>query len=557
MKKWHVGVVAACIAGGMIAPVVRGQTVVRRIAPIQTTGGLLAGEVLPSGVKAWLGIPYAKPPVDDLRWQPPQPMHWLGVWDADRKMPECIQVLRPHDINNYFGEEATSENCLYMNIWAPANSHAGSRLPVIVFIYGGGFTIGSSGMALYDGQQVAKHGAVFVNFNYRLGILGFMAHPDLTREQGGHSGNYGFLDQNAALKWIHRNIARFGGDPSKVALMGQSAGAGSVTAQIFSPLSRGLFSEAVMSSGCTWASSGLMGPEPTLAQAEEVGLQIQKLLGASNIEGMRQVPADRILALQQEFQVGANKSGVRTGPIIDGYFTPKSQLEILKAHENSDVPIIASSNGDDLDSNMSPLTKATTVRQYEEIARRMYGDKAAEFLALYPVSSDSQVSAVAHRTAEDAGMQRAARHCGQLQAEYNKSPAYIDLFTLKNPYVPGVKIADQDTTTIGAYHVADLAYWFGTLEAYNIFRLTRDWRPWDHVLSNDMMQALIAFAETGSPATPAVKWPAWSAADERRVVFGDRIAVQKLDTKGMDWLAAHPAARIPVPRLRPGARPYY
>jgi len=557
MKKWHVATVAACAVTALIAPSVRSQAVLQRIAPIQTTGGLLAGEVLPSGVSAWLGIPYAEPPVDDLRWQPPRPMHWRGVWDADRKMPECIQTLRPHDINNYFGEEATSEDCLYMNIWAPAGAHAGARLPVIAFIYGGGFSIGSSGMALYDGEQVAKHGAVFVNFNYRVGILGFMAHPQLTREQGGHSGDYGFLDQNAALKWIHDNIAKFGGDPSKVVLMGQSAGAGSVTAQIFSPLSRGLFSEAVMSSGCSWASSGFMGPEPTLAQAEQTGLQIQKLLHAGSIAGMRELPADRIMALQAEFQVGANRSGVRTGPIIDGYFTPGSQLEMLQAHENNDVPIIASSNEDDIDSNMNPLTRATTVAQYRDIARRMYGDNAAQFLALYPVSSDSEVSAMAHRAAEDAGMQGSARHCGQMQAEYDKSPAYIDLFTLKNPYVPGVKIADQDTATIGAYHIADIAYWFGTLDAYNMFRPTRAWRPWDRELSQDMMSALIAFARTGSPATSAVRWPAWSAQHEQRVVFGNRITVQNLDTRGMDWLAAHPAARLPVPPPRPGTKPYY
>jgi para-nitrobenzyl esterase len=557
MRKWYLGVVAACVTAGVIAPVVRGQTVVKGVAPIQTTEGLLAGKVLPSGVKAWLGVPFAKPPVDKLRWQPPQPVHWQGVWNADRKMPECIQVLRPHDINNYFGEEATSENCLYMNIWAPPDSHAGANLPVIVFIYGGGFSLGSSGMALYDGEQVAKHGAVFVNFNYRVGILGFMAHPELTKEQGGHSGDYGFLDQNAALKWIQRNIAKFGGDPSKVLLMGQSAGAASVTAQVFSPLSRGLFSEAVMSSGCSWASSGFMGPEPTLAQAEKTGLQIQKLLQASSIGEMRQAPADRILALQQEFQVEADRRGVRTGPIIDGYFTPMSQIDILKAHENSDVPIIASSNGDDLDSNRSALTRATTVAQYKAVARKMYGRNAAAFLALYPVSSDSDVSAMAHRAAEDAGLQGSARHCAQLQAEYDKSPAYIDLFTLKNPYIPGVYIADQDPATIGAYHVADLAYWFGTLDTYNMFRPTRAWRPWDRELSRDMMGALIAFAKTGSPATAAVKWPAWSAADERRVVFGDRIAVEKLDTRGMDWLAAHPAAMVPVPPPPAKAKPYY
>jgi len=205
---------------------------------------------------------------------------------------------------------------------------------------------------------------------------------------------------------------------------------------------------------------------------------------------------------------------------------------------------------------MSPLTRARTVAQYNEIARRMYGKNAAEFLALYPVSSDSEVVATAHRAAEDAGMQGAARHCAQLQSGYDKSPAYIDLFTLKNPYIPGVRIADQDTATIGAYHVADLAYWFGTLDAYNMMRRTRDWRPWDRELSQDMVDALIAFAKTGSPATTAVKWPAWSASDERRVVFGDRIRVESLDTKGMDWLAAHPAARIPLPPT-PRAKPYY
>jgi len=558
MKKWSLGIVALCVAAGIVVPVVRGQTVFKEISPIQTTGGLLAGKVLPSGVKAWLGIPYARPPIDKLRWQPPQRMHWRGVWDADRRMPECIQVLRPHDINNYFGEEATSENCLYLNIWAPAGARAGSSLPVIVFIYGGGFTIGSSGMSLYDGQEVAKQGAVFVNFNYRLGILGFMAHPELTKQQGGHSGDYGLLDQNAALRWIHENIAKFGGDPSKVLLMGQSAGAGSVTAQVFSPLSKGLFSEAVMSSGCTWAAaSGPMGPEPTLAQAEQVGIEIQKLLHASNIEQMRQIPADRILAVQAEFQVGASRSGVRAGPIIDGYFTPKSQMAILQAHENSDVPIIASSNGDDIDSSVSPLTKATTVAQYKEVARKMYGESAAEFLSLYPVSTDAEVSVMAHRAAEDAGMQGAARHCAQLQSEYDKSPAYIDLFTLKNPYIPGVKIADQNTATIGAYHIADIAYWFGTLDAYNSLRPTRAWRPWDRELSKDMMHALIRFAKTGSPATSAVRWPAWSHTDERRVVFGDKIKVEELNTKGMDWLAAHPAARVPVVPPPPGARPYY
>lgn len=540
------------VAAIAVCSLLMAQTVEKRLAPIQTESGLVAGKVLPSGVKAWLGVPFAKPPVDDLRWKPPQPISWRGVWDADRIMPECMQVLRPHNINNYFGEEPTSENCLYMNIWAPGNAPSDEKLPVIVFIYGGGGTIGSSGMALYSGEQVAKHGAIFVNFNYRVGILGFMAHPELTAEQSGHSGDYGYLDQNAALRWIHANIEKFGGDPSRVLIMGQSAGARSVTEQIFSPLSKGLFSAAVISSGCSWG-----GSDAPLARAEQTGLKIQELLHASNIEDMRQVPADRLIALQAEHQVGVNNEGVRTSGVVDGYFMPKGQIEILKAHENSDVPIIASSNGDDLDSSRFPLTDATTVEQYQAIAEKMYGANAAEFLKLYPVANDSQVGPMAHRAAEDAGMQAASRGCAELQAQYDKSAAYIDLFTLKNPYTPGVKIADQDTATIGAYHIADIAYWFGTLDTYNMFRSTRTWRPWDRELSDDMMAALIAMARTGSPATAAVPWSAWSAHNQQRVVFDAGIKVEKLDTQGMDWLAAHPAAPVPRAPQPTKAKPMY
>ena len=541
MKIQSVVQKALCIAAFSAASLAA-QTVETPIPPIQTEGGLLAGKVMPSGVKAWFGVPFAKPPVNDLRWQPPQPFSWKGVWNADRKMPECMQVLRPHNINHYFGEEASSENCLYLNIWAPANSKAGDKLPVIVFIYGGGMTIGSSGMAVYDGEPMARHGAVFVNLNYRVGLLGFMAHPELTKEQGGHSGDYGFLDQNAALRWVHNNIEKFGGDPAEVLIMGQSAGARSVTEQVFSPLSKGLFRAAVMSSGCNWGNSD----EP-LAKAEETGLQLQKLLHASNLDDMRQAPADKIIALQAEMQVGVSVQGVRAGPVIDGYFMPKTQLEILQAHEINDVPIIASSNGDDLDSAQYPLTRATTVAEYKDIAQKMYGDKVDEFLALYPVASDADVSVMKHRAAEDNGLQESSRHCAQLQSEYDKSPAYIDLFAHKHPYTPGVKIADQDIATVGAYHTSDIPYFFGTLDAFNMFRSTREWQPWDHQLSEDMMATLIAMAKTGSPATAAVKWPAWSASDEQRVQFSDKIAVEQLYIKGMDWLAAHKAAPVNLP----------
>lgn len=519
---------AAVLAAPLVA-----QTVETPVAPIQTEGGLIAGKVLPSGVKAWLGVPFAQPPTQGLRWKPPQPMTWRGVWNADRKMPECIQVLRPHNINHYFGEEPSSENCLYLNIWAPAKSTGTSKLPVIVFLYGGGSTIGSSGMANYDGETMARRGAVFVNLNYRVGILGFMAHPELTKEQGGHSGNYAYLDQNAALKWIHANIAGFGGDPSKVILSGQSAGAGGVTQQIFSPLSKGLFRGALLSSGCNWGGGGT-----PLARGEAVGLEIQKRLGVAHLEEMRDVPADKILALQAESQVGASVQGVRVGGVIDGYFMPKGQMDILEAHENSDVPIIASFNQDEAS---NALMTAKSVAAYQEIATKTYGAKTAEFLKLYPVATDAQIRQVGGAVARESGLEGNARHCAMLQTKYNKSAAYIDTYSRRHPYTPGVKIADQDTAAIGAYHTADIPYWFGTQDHYNMFRSTRVWTPWDRELSAKMSATLIAFANTGNPSTPDVKWPAWTPANEQKVVFGDTIGVVTMNVPGLNFLTANQA----------------
>ena len=510
---------------------------------VQIDSGALAGRILDSGVRAWLGVPFAQPPVRDLRWKEAQPINWKGVYNADRKMAQCPQVLRPHNINHYFGEEPTSEDCLYMNIWAPPGSNADSKLPVIVFIYGGGGTIGSSGIANYDGEQVARRGAIFVNFNYRLGILGFMAHPELTKEQGGHSGNYGYLDQHAALKWIQRNIARFGGDPGQVVISGQSAGAGSVAQQIFSPMSKGLFRGAVMLSSCSYTGSNM-----PLADGEAIGREVQKALTVTSLDDMRQVPADRILALQAERQVGVSVEGIRTGGVIDGYFMPGTKAEILESGRANDVPIIASYTHDEAN---IVLKQAKTAAEYAEAATKVFGPAAPEFLTLYPVSSDADVARVAQEAANDASGLLSSCTCATLQAKHHKSPSYITVYSRRHPYVPGVRIADQDTATVGAYHTSEVPYYFGTQDAYNMFRPTRNYTPWDRELSEKMTAALVAFARTGSPSTPDVVWPAWSATDERYVDFGDRITLERVNRARLDFMAAHrPAPQRPATRPR-------
>jgi para-nitrobenzyl esterase len=201
--------------------------------------------------------------------------------------PECIQVLRRKNLNHYFGEEATSEDCLYMNIWAPAAAKAGAKLPVIVYIHGGGYTLGSSGMALYGGENIAKKNAVFVNFNFRVGAMGHLAHPELTAESARRaSGNYGFMDQVAALRWIRANIGKFGGDPGSVTLTGQSSGAGSIAVLAASPLAKGLFHRAVAMSGAAFDNAF-----PSLADSEKVGLEVQKAISAKSLADMRNYPA--------------------------------------------------------------------------------------------------------------------------------------------------------------------------------------------------------------------------------------------------------------------------
>ncbi|PWU09922.1 MAG: carboxylesterase [Terriglobia bacterium] len=532
MKKIALLVAAVSAAGAQIVETpVPGD-------PVALDSGRVAGKILANGVKAYLGIPFAAPPVRELRWREPQPVKaWKGVYNADRKAPECIQVLRPHNINHYFGEEPTSEDCLYLNVWAPGSARAGSNLPVIVFIYGGGSTIGSSGMALYDGANVAARGAVFVNFNYRVGAMGFMAHPELTERSPHHqSGNYAYLDQVAALEWIRRNIARFGGDPAKVIISGQSAGASSVSLLQASPLAKGLFRGVVAMSGGAWGNNG---QAPKLQDAEKTGVKIQEALKAKSVEEMRQVPADRILALQEEFQVGATGGAIRIGGAnVDGYFLPETPAQLFAGHKQNDVAVIA---GFTHDESSNSLRSAKNLEEYRAAAQKLYGKDAELFLKLYAASTDAEAREMGHTAAREGMVERGARNWAMVHTKYGAAPVYLFQYSRVHPYIPGVVIADQDTATIGAYHTSDVPYWFGTQEALNLIRPTRKWTEYDHELSQKMTAALIAFANTGDPGTPAVKWPRWTAQNEQLLEFGDKIQVLPMNTPRLDFMAAHGA----------------
>ena len=494
------------VAGCLAVSCASAQIVERAIPddPVVVDGGDVSGKILDSGVRAYFGVPFAAPPVGELRWREPQPVaSWKGVYHADRKGPECIQVLRRHDINHYFGEEATSEDCLYLNIWASETAKPGAKLPVIVYIYGGGFTLGSSGMAMYGGENLARKGIVFVNFNYRVGALGFLAHPELTAESPHHaSGDYGFLDQVAALQWIKRNIAKFGGDPDNVTISGQSAGSASVSALEASPLAKDLFQHGFAMSLSFFDDRLAL---PKLADAEKTGLEVQKALGAASIADMRAIPADKILALQKDCQLGCAGT-VAVSPAVDGYFLPNSVPAIFAAGKQNDVPTVA---GFTRDESSNALRTAPNLDAYEAAAHKLYGDRAGKFLDLYPAHDDAEAKLMGNTAAREALVETGTRKWALAERATGKAPFYMYMFSRVHPFVDDPKLFDHPQT-IGAYHTSDVPYWFQTQDALNLFHMTRNWTPYDRDLADKMSDCLVAFARTGNPSADGVAWPAWT-----------------------------------------------
>src|ERR1700730_6578490 len=348
---------------------------------VKTANGIVEGTTdISTGVRTFKGVPLASPPVGALRWQPPQPVKdWEGSRKADQFGPRCMQ--RPIFSDMVFRSNGMSEDCLYLNVWTPAKS-AKDKLPLLVYFYGGGFVAGDGSEPRYEGASMARKGIVALTVNYRLSVFGFFAHPALTRESTHHaSGNYGLLDQNAALRWVQQNIAAFGGDPKRVTIAGESAGSISVSAQMASPLSKDLIAGAIGESGSIIGALSAV----SLAEGEQNGIKFATNVGATSLPALRAMPA-------QELLDATAKPGMPfPAPTVDGYLFPKPPIEIYAAGEQAHVPLLVGSNSEEIGYSGVLGREKPTIENYRKALQRLYGDKAGEVFNLYPASTENEV----------------------------------------------------------------------------------------------------------------------------------------------------------------------
>ncbi len=468
------------------------------IDPVRTDSGLVSGAAGSSSdeVRVYKGIPFAAPPVGDLRWRAPQPpAHWEGVRKAEEFSPVCMQQQRGPGAAS---GPAPSEDCLYLNVWTAAKS-ASDRLPVIVWTYGGGFTGGAGSLAMYNGEALAKKGAVVVTYNYRLGIFGFLAHPELTKESGHNaSGNYAMMDMATVLKWVQKNIANFGGDPKRVTIDGESAGAMLVSAMVGSPQGKGLFQRAIAQSGA-WMGINI-AHMTTLAAAEENGQKLVQGLGAATIAEMRQKSADDLLKNARGF----------FGIIVDGWYVPEDLSLTYAHHKENDVDILVGSNRDE--GTFFARPGSVKADQFSGNAKKRFGDESDAYLKLYPAGSDAQAE-ISQLAASRDEMGWHMREWAQLQSARGKGKVYLYFFTHVPPTAPG-------QPSRGATHTADLAYMFQN-QPPNV-----TWTDTDRQLAETMSSYWVNFAATGNPNGKGLpEWPAFQAkAGDKTIVLGDTVA---------------------------------
>jgi para-nitrobenzyl esterase len=465
-------------------------------APVKVEGGLVEG-VVQDNLTVYKGIPFAAPPVGDLRWRGPQPgQKWQGVRKADQYAAGCMQSMGGPP------PSGLSEDCLYLNVWTPAKSPK-DRVPVLVWIYGGGFNGGATSIPVHDGAKLAKRGVVLVSIGYRVGVFGFYAHPELSAESTQHvSGNYGLLDMMAGLQWIQRNIAAFGGDPKRVTIFGESAGGIAVSMLSASPLAKGLFHGAISQSGGSFGPAS-HAPTPgenmrVLADAEASGAEFAKAAGAASLKELRALPAERLL------DTGRRQRGM-AWPIVDGWVIPGDQYKLYEAGRFNDTPILVGYNSDE---GLS-FTRVRAAAEYVAGVRERYGPFADRLLAAYPTAGDS-VPKTARDLARDSAFGWHTWVWARLQSSRGKGKAFLYYFDQHPEHA-----ADSPEADHGAPHGVDVPYVFENLET-----MGRPATDGDRHISDAMAAYWTNFAKRGDPngdSLPA--WPAFSDGSPAAMYF--------------------------------------
>jgi para-nitrobenzyl esterase len=478
---------------------------------VAVDGGRVSGRSQ-DGLHVFLGVPYAAPPVKDLRWRPPAAVvPWEGVRSCTAYGPSCPQPA-PWE-SGPLSVGATSEDCLYLNVWTPARN-AAERLPVMVWFHGGGFTSGSASESIFDGAGLAHRGVVVVSVNYRLGPFGFLAHPALSRESAdGVSGNYGLLDQIAALEWVRRNIAAFGGDRERVTAFGESAGGMSVCYLMTSPAARGLFRRAIVESAPFDGGASGFGAVRMLPAAEKLGREFARSLGidgAADVAArLRAVPEGRLVA--KAAVVGMDETrGSTFAPIVDGKVLPEVPAAVFARAGQAPVPMIVGANADE--ANMF-ITRGTSVAAIDRLMRLAYGPAVDDARALFPARRYGGEMPALSRMATVLGFWAPARFAAEAALRAG-APSYLYLFTR----VPDLPL----TGRLGAIHGMELPYVFGN----EVLTLDLD-SGVDGRVSDAMMACWTRFAATGDPNGEGVpRWTAYDPVKRRYLEFGDEIAAR-------------------------------
>ena len=488
-----------------------GPAALAQISTSKVTGGQLAGTLV-DGVASFKGIPFAAPPIGELRWKAPQPVPaWQGVRKAEAYGPSCMQSAQMIALMG--AGPSVSEDCLYLNVWTAAKS-ATERRPVMVWIYGGGFAAGMTGVAAYDGQQFAKRGVVLVSVAYRVGPFGFLADPALTREGGGTSGNYGLEDMIAGLRWVKRNIAKFGGDASRVTIFGESAGGLAVSMLAASPAATGLFQRAISESGSSFgppsrgnAAGALV---PPLKSAEAFGHSFLTKLGAADLAGARALSADKV-------QSGLPADALAGGfwPNFDGRILPGDHYLRYAAGKFNDTPVLIGTNSDEGALFARP---GMTIAAFEKQVRAGYGDHADDILKAYPHATDMDAARAAKQLFRDTTFAWGTWAWARLQSEHGKNPEFIYYFDHRTEQSPD-----------GANHASEIPFVFNTLSATGLGGVHLKIGPKEVKLAEQMQRYWVNFATNGDPnASGLPSWPAFDAKTQQAMVLDDASGARPL-----------------------------